>query len=177
MIELQWHVVILSKFHTLLRLTPDDQAAWATDKRFARLKDPQGRNYLTLGAGPEGYTQESLVSRINRPNDAAPHSANDYIAIQPSGGGADENAFMRKLLELDSHFPDNLDYDFYPVKGNTRFWERGDGYNSNSYVSGLLTAAGVGPPTLPVDTPGFDKPVPSSFYTVESAARKAGLKR
>lgn len=62
MIELQWHEVMNGSYHSLIRITPDDQKHWSKDMRFTK-RDKIGRLFLTLGAGPEWGV---LVSVINR---------------------------------------------------------------------------------------------------------------
>jgi len=175
MVVLQWHVVLNEDFHTLLRVTPEDQAAWTADKRFIRLKDKAGRHYITLGAGPEGGL---LVSNLNRPADAAEHSAKNYITIDPPKVYADENTFIKKLLELDGYYMDDLDYDLFPAKKKEQvWWWADDGFNSNSFIAGLLAASGAEVPTPPVSTPGFDKPVPKEHFTNAAKPRKAGRRQ
>jgi RHS repeat-associated protein len=50
-IEVRWHEVAKGKFHTSIRISPDDQARWAKDPRFRRVSD--GRVSLTLSAALE----------------------------------------------------------------------------------------------------------------------------
>ena len=67
-----------------------------------------------------------------------------------------ENKLIDKAFELDSNYADNLDYDFFPSSAL-------DGYNSNSYISGLLRALGFNV-EQPPNTVGFQKPVPSDSF-------------
>lgn len=162
MIELQWHKVVGNNFHCLLRVTPEDQKHWRKDPRFT-LSDMQKRRYLTLGAGPRWGR---LVSAINRKSDAAAHvGAFRQVAVPIRYAG--ENAFITSLLALDSHYGDHLDYDLFPAAvGEEKWYVADDGYNSNSYVSGLLYAAGVKPvPQPPVNAPGYQRPVPARFFS------------
>jgi len=163
MIELQWHEVVGDSYHTLLRITPTDQKYWSKDKLFNKFTklNKVGDLYFTLGAGPE---MGDLVSNINRTSDAEPHIGK-YIQISIPKNYRDENEFIRKLIENDSKYKDHLDYDLFPAKvGNEVWYMADDGYNSNSYVAGLLISVGVSPPTPPVSTPGFQKPVPAKHF-------------
>lgn len=147
--------------HTLIRITPNNQARWKSDPRFGN-KDSRGRHYATLGAGP-GYG--SLISNVNRPSDVAPHD--DGLSLDDPRKCTDEDLLIENLFDLDSKFPDNLDYDLYPANPQDAsiFWAD-DGYNSNSYISGLIDAAGLPKPVLPgnLSFPGWNKPVPMNFF-------------
>lgn len=131
-VKVQWHEVALGDSHTLIRIKPENQSG--LDKTIFSNIDVDGRRYATLGAGPEGFLGENLVSNINRENDAAPHTGGLDVKIPSSY--KNEDAFIKKLFELDSNYDDKADYDFFP--DNTE-----EGNNSNSYVSGILKAAGA----------------------------------
>jgi hypothetical protein len=65
---------------------------------------------------------------------------------------------VNRLFRLDANYRDNLPYDLSPQAAEP-------GYNSNSYVAGLLATAGfenIETPDRP--TPGFDKPVPKQAF-------------
>jgi len=82
-------------------------------------------------------------------------------------GGLSENAFIDHLFRLDSRYGDNLDYDLYPSNPDRAiWWLNDDGYNSNSYIRGLLNAAGVKDNyPIPNETlPGWFKPVPTNEF-------------
>ena len=157
-VRLQWHVVALGDYHTLVRITPENQARYANDPRFSNIDD-NGRHYATMGAGP---VSGRLVSDFNRERDAEPHEGGSII--QPPKG-LNEDKFIDRLIGLDAKYADNLDYDLYPANPqDQKWWRADDGYNSNSYTSGLLGASGVLAPRLPVSTPGWDKPVPQEYF-------------
>jgi hypothetical protein len=74
----------------------------------------------------------------------------------------EQEKIIGTLLNLDFAYGDNLDYPFPP-----QHIVQGDGkYNSNSYISGLLQAAGIGLPPLfdVLDLPGAEKPVPRLYF-------------
>lgn len=158
-VRLQWHPVFGSSNHTLLRITPDNQQAYSDDARFSNV-DSTGQRYATLGAGP---VWGRLQSDVNRSSDAAPHEGG--IVIQTPSGYAGEDGFISKLFEADRNYGDNLDYDLFPAaEGQGSIFIPDDGYNSNSYVSGLLGATGASAPNPPVSVPGYDKPVPAREF-------------
>lgn len=161
-VELQWHDVIGPTYHTLLRITPTNQELYAQDPRFQNF-DEQKRRYATLGAGPDPmsvygmFLGGKLKSDYNRELDIAPHERG--IPLQPPGGMS-EDAFINRLFKIDREYPDDLDYSVSthgPYMGHGRAPIQVPGaYDSNSYVSGLLQAAGVAPPELPVWAPGYE---------------------
>jgi RHS repeat-associated protein len=156
-IFLQTHPVSAGQNHSKLTMIPNYQAAYINDPRFDHVL-PDGRRYATLGAGPEGFLAEALVSNRNRERDLQMKHNNYSTSIYGSMCPSDdyEKEMIDRAFMLDSKFPDNLDYDFFP-NGYM------DGYNSNSYISGLTQAMGV-PMAQPPSTPGFQKPVPLSAF-------------
>jgi len=159
--EVLYHEVVplTGKYHTSIRFTPDNQKAYANNPNFKNI-DKNGKRYSVLSAGPE---RNKLVSDVNRESDLGPQEGGSKISL-PNGVG--EDAAFSTLSNLDSNYSDNLDYDLFPANDGARsIFIPDDGYNSNSYVSGLLDAAGIQIPKLPgVDTSGYDKPVPADEF-------------
>lgn len=152
-VRVQWHSVAgTSLHHALIRITPVNQARYANHPHFKQF-DSQGRRYATLGGGPE---RGKLVGKPNRGTDAAPHSGGD--ALNP----CDEDALIDALFAADSRYGDNGDYDLFPYPGGIMPMD--NGWNSNSYVAGILNSVGVNPSSisLPMEArfPGWDKPLP-----------------
>jgi len=84
-----------------------------------------------------------------------------WLSIRFSVSEGDENKVIENIFNLYKNFPDNtLDYHpLWPVGGK--------GYNSNSFLQGLLNAGGLNNPVYALyegDFPGWDKPVPSSEF-------------
>lgn len=156
-ILIQAHPVALGLDHTKLTLIPNDQARWKNHPHFKN-RLPDGRAFATMGAGPE---QGRLVSEINRERD---------VKFVLNGGNTfseqcvnfdqsrSENELIEALLIADSKYADHLDYEYFPGSFS-------NGHNSNSYVSGLLRAAGFFPHGTSY-TPGYGKPVPASEFGV-----------
>lgn len=65
--------------------------------------------------------------------------------------------FINRLIKSAGSYQNNLNYDLNPQAGT-------NGYNSNSYVSGVIKAAGEVPPALNTNgefqAPGYEKPIP-----------------
>ncbi|ACG74298.1 hypothetical protein AnaeK_3077 [Anaeromyxobacter sp. K] len=153
-VDLQWHSVTKESFHTSIRITPENQDAYRNDSRF---KEVDGKLTMTLGAGPDLAMR--LKNAPNREKDATPHpDTHSQIAVPPQYKSDDQ--FISALLSLDSAYKGDASYFFFPGR---------ESYNSNSYVSGLLNAAGaqVAPP--PVSAPGWDRPLPASYFGVQKA--------
>lgn len=158
-VSMQWLRVVPGLYHTLLRITPTNQAAYAQDPRFQNF-DEHGRRYATLGAGPGGAFWGRLVSARNRENDVEDHESG--IAI-PLPAGISEDAFIHRMLKTDREYPDDLEYGSLPHPP-IPYRGIGPSYNSNSYVAGLLRAVGAVPPTPPVTAPGYGLPVPLRHF-------------
>ena len=112
---------------------------------------------MTIAAGNEGgkffYNQE-LVSNINRKNDI---SAGKKTSYRLPYDIEKENRLIERILQLDKKYGDKLNYDFFP-KTNSKTIAT-DGYNCNSYTTGILKALGITVPKPSVKLPGWDKPI------------------
>ncbi|MEX2962184.1 RHS repeat-associated core domain-containing protein [Microbulbifer sp. TYP-18] len=149
---LQTHPVAFGLDHAKVTIIPNNQAVWANDSRFSNSL-PDGRRYLTLGAGPEGG---DLVSNINRSRDVN-LGYNQTSALCPIPDQyASEDELIQALLNADQNYQDNLDYEYFPQSFT-------DGYNSNSYANGLLRAVGITMPTPP-SSPDFNKLLPENSF-------------
>ena len=152
-------------YHTSTVVIPDDQARFKNDSRFLTDADT-GQIYVTFGAGPSGG---ELVSDTNRHADA--NLANEVESFVINLGGRDENLVIEQLFQLEKNYSRNtelqsIDYDFFPAAAGARrnFFIADDGYNSNSWNRGFLEAAGFTVPRPTRRVPGFDKPVPPSYF-------------
>nr|WP_067298395.1 RHS repeat-associated core domain-containing protein [Marinobacterium profundum] len=149
---LQTHPVAFGEHHSKLTIIPQNQERWRNDPRFNN-ELPDGSLYATIGAGPEGFMGETLVSNVNRERDLIMKknvfSRSIFTMSCPSP--EEEDRIILHAFQMDSVYRDNLDYDFFPDKDES-------GNNSNSYISGLLNALG-NPMPQPPKTPGYEKPV------------------
>jgi hypothetical protein len=132
-------VVGSGRYHSSIRIAPDN-----------------GHLAFTLGAGPSSLAgavlhdpMTRLVSDRDRPSDREP----DQLRITLDLGGQTEAEVISRLAAQDAAYGDNRSYTMEPVSGTGQ-------YNSNSYTSGMLRAAGVVIPVIPKPVPGFENPLP-----------------
>lgn len=146
---MQTRDVALGQDHASIRITPNDQDTWSSDPRFQN-RDEEGRVYATIGAGPVGFLGGTLGSDLNRPRDLGPHAPGVVV----DSGALGENALIERLFALDAAY---CDCRSYAASGMI-------GYNSNSYVSGLLRAAGTPIAQPAASLPGWNNPVPTAWF-------------
>lgn len=126
-------------YHTSIRIAPD-----------------KGGPAFTLGAAAGSTTRAvlglstPLVSNRNRTSDMGPQNARYTLNI----GGQEEQGVIKRLVAQDAAYNDNLPYETVPERDDPN-------YNSNSYTTGMLRAAGVRVPRIPYYAPGYDKPIPA----------------
>ncbi len=148
-VELQHHTVFIPPIdHSLLRITPENQARWrhlAGDKGF-----------FTIGAGPEGpLSNNILVAGIDRVRDVTVSKNGSYTVPLPSGY-SNEDDFISALLARTKSYNNDVSYDFFPNVSA--------GYNSNSFISGLLGTFGFNFGSSYMLLPGFSKPLPAQNF-------------
>ena len=102
---------------------------------------------------PRALFDGTLVSQVDWPNDH-PALTMQLGAVDAADAPA---AYWSRLLIADSRYDDDLKYDLFPSIGQ-------GGYNSNSYVSGIVQAT-AGIPTIPMSRfVGGERPVPASEF-------------
>ena len=165
-IEIVRHHVIKGRHHVLIRFTPDDLDKW----RAGPLGDHfQGKDFLTIGAGPGmcplmsammyGFeaggagSGSCLVKGLDRPHDVNKEKQGGFpIPVDC------EDEFMERLLKLFDEYDDGFAYSWFGSQFSG---------NSNSFISGLLGAAGIPVPIIEdVKVPGYGRPVPLSEFGV-----------
>jgi len=118
-------------YHSKLIITPSNQAQYANDPRFPNV-DKNGQRYATLGAGP---VDGKLKSGANRERDVSMDKCNLKTLPLPSRY-KDEDQAIEELFRLNEEYNKNRsDYTLFPASWTGE-------YNSNSYISGLISAAG-----------------------------------
>lgn len=118
-------------------------------------------NGRTLSAGPEAGMNLGLlvlVPELNRPSDRPRNNITFGIVTPPEG--VSNREYFDILVNATLRCCNNADYDAFPELSSN-----GSGYNSNSFVSGIVSNTG-GTINLQVNknTPGFDTPLPSRFF-------------
>jgi filamentous hemagglutinin family protein len=167
-ITVQVQKVVGNNYHSLIKIVPENQELYKDDPQFK--SDKNGQLVLTLGAGPSVGLFSRLKSDYNRPKDLIQTNKvlESVPLIIPSGTEDQKISELRKYHEW---YNDHLDYDLFPkAKGAQKWYVPDNGYNSNSYVSGLLMAADLEVPPLHLDInlPGYSKPVPSVYFKSRS---------
>jgi hypothetical protein len=177
------HDVAITNFaiarHSSLRMTPRN-ARWRTfrpDVFGGSQFDTLGHFFATLGAGPGDHDVRSadstsncslsgwpwLTKGVNTSSDVL----NPYKDLERLHyDNRHEDSLILRLLQLFSNYRNDLEYCFMP-DGPTPW------YNSNSFVRGLLDAAGVAPKPLAgtlLPYVGWSKPVPAPEFGVGSGA-------
>jgi RHS repeat-associated protein len=139
-----------NSYHLAIYLEPDLECAC------------EGSWPMTLGAQKDG---DFLVSAPNYPGDAIANATHTQLVPTPSG--MSDCDFIRSLIDAAASYDNKLPYSV-PELGLIPF--RRDGhmpyteYNSNSYASGVLRAAGSRPALQTgfgrFQAPGYNNPIP-----------------
>jgi RHS repeat-associated protein len=159
-IEYANHPVLGKWFHSFLIIIPDDQCMWEKSPLFVHV-NAQGKHYMTIGAGPIPESgaligTAKLIAQFDRTDDVK--KTPQHIRALPLPGiyyNEDEAiAYLMSLTWVYDQDPER--YTAFPNNG----W-----YNSNSFISGLIQAAGYDWfSDTGADTPGWLYPVPSSDF-------------
>ncbi|EMI15249.1 hypothetical protein, containing PKD domain protein [Rhodopirellula maiorica SM1] len=176
-VELQTHPVTFGFDHLSILATPtntqftDNDGNGFADQECSFALRPDGSYALSIGAGPSlGPLAGTLINGFNRTNDIDPtlHPPANRTTLAPPSSPSTGDAFFHALARLSEGYANNLNYDFFP--------ELTGGFNSNSYISGLLNAAGVAienPATIFADGdyPGYATPIPQNSLQLSSRKR------
>jgi RHS repeat-associated protein len=145
--------------HLGLQLQPDNPADFANAPGWTRM--PDGSLVSTLGGQPGGdlgfrnFPWGNLRFVRNYPDDFPEHTP-VRVRVSPPCGMTDTR-FINALIAGATSYRDDRRYNPFPMSifGT---------YNSNSFVSGVLRAAGATPPDLALQgklqAPGYSRPVP-----------------
>jgi RHS repeat-associated protein len=146
--------------HAFILIEVDCKSWWYDNPAFKTHSLPNGDHYLTLGAGPSFLFWGHLVEGEDRPKDADLSTVNySRKIIEPSGMSDDD--FISRITGAYIRYNNQAWYELFPQSDD-------DDYNSNSYASGLLDIAlditDGATVVQPPNTPGFEKPVPPSYF-------------
>ena len=113
----------------------------------------RGSTVSAYDSDPRLLFDGNLVSEVNWPRDHPSLTLRMGFVDGPSA----PLIYWSSVLLADSRYGDDLPYDLFPSLGV-------GGYNSNSFVSGLVQAT-LGRPTIQLETfVGAERPVPSSAF-------------
>jgi alpha-tubulin suppressor-like RCC1 family protein len=172
------HVVFLLFKHAAIRIVPRNQSDWLdTSNQFniwfsePKLKRYGDLVYATIGGGPSAddpFVLSNLENRFNSQSDIERNSVDRPERLDLSLG-SDEDSAIERLFTLASYYDQNSTLDYELTPGSST-----DGYNSNSYLRGLLEAAQIRLPKFPTpylgDSPAFPgwfKPVPKLYFGIQ----------
>ena len=141
--------------HASILIEPDNQAAWIGRENF-KINPDTGKAFVTLGA-ESGRVSGDLRARRNRPSDVN----NPKIeTVQLDLGNRSEDEVITALLAAEANYADDASYDPFPSRVDLF----NEGYNSNSFVAGILYFVLVRPPDLDSSVPGYDQPLPEFYF-------------
>jgi RHS repeat-associated protein len=155
------HRTTPQSYHLSLVLVPDDPAAFRAD-------------FMTLGAHADVRSVGRLKTTPNYSTDFL--SSSQFIQIVPAPPGVSDTEFINSLINAACQYKGDL---VYSVPTATGYMPPGS-YNSNSFVSGAILAAGGTVPKLNSIgpwgrflTPGYSNPFPAaSFDRKKSCGRQ-----
>jgi RHS repeat-associated protein len=158
---LEAHQVVGPFYHLKIKLVPDNASRFKRSrygKAFRILSD--GSRGAFIGAGP-GWVSgllPNLVAKLNRTSDVQ-NQSHLSVALSSSTGTCDTAAIFNLLRKFGQYRNSSVPYDPLPRFGDPR--------NSNSFITGLIPAAGFLMPDLTAlrsSLPGYNLPVSSDEF-------------
>jgi len=148
-------------YHLNIVMIPNNPGAFTNPQGWSNLGN--GYKIATLGGQPGGQASwtDPLGNLKSSPNNSGDSIFNaTFLQRVDTPKGMTDTQFINRLIKSANSYQNKLNYDLKPQAGT-------DGYNSNSYVAGVIKAAGGVPPTLNTNgefqAPGYDKPIPLGF--------------
>jgi uncharacterized protein RhaS with RHS repeats len=136
--------------HVAIVLRPDNPSDFANHPLF---KGSCGQE-ATIGGQAFGEGRMGLFGALktefNYPGDNASKLSDLTLVATPKG--MTDTQFIISIIKAANRYDNKSSYSPLPFSFSS-------GYNSNSYVSGVITEAGGVPPDLPGSQPGYDKPL------------------
>jgi RHS repeat-associated protein len=145
--------------HSKIVIIPANQAKYANNKYFSKIL-PNGKRFATIGAGE---VNGKLVAGLNRDTDVEKMQSamNIQEQVLRNLNGMSEDEAIDALLNASQEYDNQADYMLFPgTPGRT------GGYNSNSFIAGLLNRLGISGYGRPFIAPGFMTPLPPKYFTV-----------
>jgi RHS repeat-associated protein len=150
------HWVVPGLNHTAIVLRPNNPSDFVGNDLF------KGGNQATLSGQPSWVPNANslygnLVTSRNYPGDNPGTDCEKgklkNLTLVPTPPGMTDTEFINAVIDAANSYQNNLPY--APITSEGWWW-----YNSNSYTSGVLRAAGATPPSLPGLQPGYNYPIP-----------------
>jgi hypothetical protein len=104
-----------------------------------------------VSARPDNFWFGRLQGNVNETRDRPEQNTTLGLVVPPAG--MTDTQYIEVLKATNNAYPDNMDYDLFPEIGN--------GYNSNSYIHGILNATGGRASVDLNDFVGGSSPLPS----------------
>jgi hypothetical protein len=149
-VYIQWHEVAGDKYHSLLKIVPDDQKTYTT----ISMKNSSG-NFFTLGAGPECCLTGNVIKGRNRETDVNNAKAGQALIKFPNKGK--DKDVISNILAKYNNFKNNVEYEVFPDVGEKE-------YNSNGFINGLLLASGYTIARPDSRLSGWTQPIPKGYF-------------
>ena len=141
------------EYHTAIRIVGTDGVV----DTLGGQPDPSTGNLVSVPNYLDDQKAAAIV-RLPVPADQTPQQFAENLRAAAAAYGNDQ---PYSALPGWEHLFNGV---IFPVPGSPKIPFLGiPGYNSNSYVAGVIRAAGGIPPTLPVDVPGYGKPLPFNY--------------
>lgn len=139
-------------YHTVIVLIPDNPIDFIKHPNFTGTYGTIATlsAHAELGWNWSGHYGLFLTSTPNYPGDD-PCFLQDLTPVSPPEG-MNDTQFINALINADNSCNNDIMYSLLPRVAT--------GYNSNSYVSGVITNTGAITPRLPGSQPGYNRPLP-----------------
>jgi hypothetical protein len=156
-------------YHRFLILTPDNPADFKDNPRFTT---PQGRsNIATVSGQPLNENCNPICGNLtSKPNTDLDSEVLGKVTIEPPKESLSDTEFINLILKAESLYKNELKYAGIPELSF-------GGYNSNSFVRGILGSVGIQQLTNlrgfapDIQAFGFNKPISLSPVLVSGGSR------
>ena len=169
-VEIQTHPVadlpgFSEPHHLSLRIVPVDIQTHNEDPRF--IAQSNGTPAFTIGAGSSDV---KLTARFNRKSDVDTTNGKQFTFLQMPAHFLNSADWVTALVNATIRYKNDKKYEIFSNRENNRFTT--PGYNSNSFIAGLLNATDTELPDVDnifTDSyyPGWENPLPIDSSNME----------
>jgi RHS repeat-associated protein len=150
--------VYTTEYHTVIVLVPNSPQDFTNRTGWTDISD--GHIVATLSGQPsEGQSPATFFGEstlIYTPNWKSDQIQNLILQRISTPDGMTDTQFISSLINAAAAYHNDAQYNLLPI-------EEG-GYNSNSFTSGIINAAGGTPPSINFGAPGYAKPLPINAH-------------